>query len=291
MSSPFTPEEGDVRKARNLLFQLGLPTELVLEILDHARYWPEVTHQSIADCHLRDNDWTLAFSVAHLYFFSQLPGSEHTQPANQIRKIREIEFLIVSHDQGWTTEDTSGTYDTSSWFEASIFRPKSCMPSRYDSFDKGVREFLDCVHKKDVWTDPERAALDFADWGWNMVPRPSGDMEPQRLHCPEMAKIVYAEGYVPASTEEGRLAWWLQGNQVARGTEVFDGDMVKRYRVVWGCKKNPRWQGNEGAGKGDGFVDSLRTGDVVGVWVRAKRRGWENRVCGVRMTLRYTIGA
>lgn len=31
---------------------------------------------------------------------------------------------LTNVDQGWTTEDTKGTYETSSWFEVSIFTPK-----------------------------------------------------------------------------------------------------------------------------------------------------------------------
>lgn len=166
-----------------------------------------------------------------------------------------------------------------------------------------------------------------------MVPRPSSDMEPQRLHCDEMKKITWSvearerqnEIYEEPSRnprpwnaqasiqktemcderDEGKHSWYLQGNQVAKGTSVFEGEMVKRYHVVWGCAANPTWKGDAGAGSGEAFVDSLQKGDTIVVWSRAKvgcrsnqgcladyiqqRRGWENHVYGVRMTLRYTI--
>lgn len=72
--------------------------------------------------------------------------------------------------------------------------------------------------------------------------------------------------------EEGKNSWWLQGNLVAKSTSVFEGEMVKRYRVVWGSSSNPRFEGNVGAGKGEGFVDSLRKGDIIAIWARVKVR-------------------
>jgi hypothetical protein len=69
---------------------------------------------------------------------------------------------------------------------------------------------------------------------------------------------------------EGQHAWYLQGNEVARAVSVFEGDYIRRYRVVWGCKDNPTWEGNEGAGRGENFIDSLQDGDWICVWARAK---------------------
>jgi hypothetical protein len=115
-----------------------------------------------------------------------------------------------------------------------------------------------------------------------LVPRPTSDLEPQRLHCTEMMHInTQAEStdeitrdhttdLQTASTKEGQHAWYLQGNEVARGSSVFHGEMVRRYNVVWGSKSCPRWVGNEGSGNGDGFVDTIKKGDWVVVWARAK---------------------
>jgi hypothetical protein len=100
-------------------------------------------------------------------------------------------------------------------------------------------------------------------------------MEPQRLHCSEMINVVDSEHEIPRnflsqSTKEGEYAWYLQSNEVARGTSVFSGEMVRRYTIVWGSKSNPRWVGNGGTGSGEGFVDSLQEGDWILVWARAK---------------------
>ena len=69
---------------------------------------------------------------------------------------------------------------------------------------------------------------------------------------------------------DGDDAWYLQGNEVARATSVFDGEMIRRYHVVWGRKAHPAWVGNEGAGNGHGFIDSLKPRDWICVWARAK---------------------
>jgi len=181
----------------------------------------------------------------------------------------------------------TGSYDTSSWFEVSIFRHEN--PER--PFPFGASE--DCE-----WTNLELARNFYSKRrGWQMVPRSGLSMEPQRLHCEEMRNVTWSaearrrqkeiydepgrsgktnKGCIQPEPEtfeerdEGKYSWYLQGNQVARGTSVFEGEMVKRYYVTWGCKDSTEWKGDSGAGSGDGFVDSLQKGDTIVVWSRAK---------------------
>ena len=77
--------------------------ELALIILDFARYWPEITTESVAHRVIRDDDWSLEFSKTHLFLWELFPE----EPGKHV-KLKEIEFTIVSHDQGWTTENTTG---------------------------------------------------------------------------------------------------------------------------------------------------------------------------------------
>ena len=108
-----------------------------------------------------------------------------------------------------------------------------------------------------------------------LVLRPSSNQEQQRLHCPEM---IYAAGSKPdappaqevQAAQEGEYAWYLQGNEVGRGTSIFEGEIIRRYSIVWSSDSNPRWIGNDGSGQGKGFVDALREGDCILVWARAK---------------------
>ena len=39
------------------------------------------------------------------------------------------------------------------------------------------------------------------------------------------------------------------------------------YNVVWAQE---HWVGNEGSGKGEGFLEALKEGDRILVWARAK---------------------
>ena len=98
----------------------------------------------------------------------------------------------------------------------------------------------------------------------DLVRRPSSAMEPQRSHCTEMM-VVKSQG-----VKEGEHAWYLQGNEVAREKSVFEGEMVKRYNITWGCKKYPVQITDKGAGNGDGFIDNLERDDFICVWARAK---------------------
>ena len=121
---PFAPRRRDVHRTRALLhYRLGLPNELVLDILDKARYWVEVKHVNDQTSVLLDEEFSDDFSAAlpMLRIVIDRPEIAHRETST----LREIEFLIVSHDQGWTTEDTIGTFNTSSWFEVSIVRPSS----------------------------------------------------------------------------------------------------------------------------------------------------------------------
>jgi hypothetical protein len=57
---------------------------------------------------------------------------------------------------------------------------------------------------------------------------------------------------------------------VAGEQSIFEGEMIKRYNVTWGCKANPVQLANEGAGGGEDFVDLLQKHNIICVWARAK---------------------
>ncbi|KAF2651392.1 hypothetical protein K491DRAFT_696518 [Lophiostoma macrostomum CBS 122681] len=77
---------------------------------------------------------------------------------------------------------------------------------------------------------------------WDRVPRP--DQESHRMHCPEMT--VTGMGLGEEDVDEGKHSWYLQGNLVGKGTSVFEGEMVKRYHVVWDFRDNPRFERYKG---------------------------------------------
>lgn len=95
----FLPTRGDVYHVRNLLSSCGLPVELTLEILDHARYWVERRHETEKLLVLMDYDFDTAYSTAYLYVgisaFPRAPASHRID--GERAKIKEVKFLIVSH--------------------------------------------------------------------------------------------------------------------------------------------------------------------------------------------------
>jgi hypothetical protein len=245
---------------------------LVLDILDKARYWVEYKRTVERHEALLDMEFSLSFSTAHAYLV--MPLSFWDTTTREKPKIREIEFLIVSHDQGWTSESTKGTYETTSFFEASILRPCS------GDNDEQEARMLDTLFdnqlesRSNIYTVTKDV---FNSAGYDLVRRPSSEYESHRTHCEEMQFFRWLEEEDRAAERlprgvEGEHAWYLQGNEVARGISTFEGDFIPRYRVVWGCKANPVWAGNEGAGKGEHFLDSLQKGDWICVWARAKVR-------------------
>ncbi|XPS76294.1 hypothetical protein M3J09_008347 [Ascochyta lentis] len=276
----FVPTLHDFESARTILVSLRPPNELVLCILDEARYWMEVETSSREHVVLVDGAWSLDYSAAYPYLY--VPA--YHWPHLPHLKIREIAFTIVSHDQGWTSEDTQGTYQTSSWFEASIIRPKGGSSSQRHRLQPGLRKLREMsIRGETVGSLCAASEIMHSNGMIELVRRPSSAVEPQRLHCAEMIDTNLPD------IREGEHAWYVQGNEVAKETSIFEGEMVKRYYVTWGCKANPVQNTGGGAGSGDGFIDTLERDDFICVWARAKRRGWENHIHGIRMVIRYMI--
>lgn len=141
---PFTPVASDIYDARTILASRKLPNELVLTILGYARYWVEFERGRTQFMVLMDEDFSLDYSAAHPYYtLAAFPP--RIEADDEVQKIREVEFLVVGHGKlesptgrkyytttitiyrsrlDWTTEDTRGTYQISSWFEGSILRPR-----------------------------------------------------------------------------------------------------------------------------------------------------------------------
>jgi hypothetical protein len=234
-SGTFTPSYDDVCQARAILKTLSLPTELVLQVLDHAQYWPE--HRFLASPESPRVAAAPVGQISHavLCLDAGIFSNSTVNPmrkGGEIFKIKSLEFECVSRDQGWTSEMTRGTFQTSSWLEVSILRRNGD-----NNAHSPVPRFVN------TWiSDPSGLHMSVADQGWHLVKRPeSAEQGPQ-------------DG-------EGDFAWYLQGNQVAVSREGL------KYRVVWAENGN---EGNEGAGSGEGFLQELQDGDRILVWARAK---------------------
>jgi hypothetical protein len=198
------------------------------------------------------------------------------QASKKERLYKHITHQQRNTDQGWTTEGTRGTFQTSSWFEVSILRPNKKTPDRnihhvfYDPYmgASGTLRTYPSVSTAIHTMFPTGAV--------QLLRRPSKTPEPQRMHCREMIEVSADEetstrhSEKSKTTKEGEYTWYLQGNEVARDSSIFDGEMVRRYTVVWSSASNPRFVGNEGSESGEGFVDALRERDWIVIWARAK---------------------
>jgi hypothetical protein len=92
----YIPASADVHSVRAILAFHHLPNELVLEILDRARYWVERDHAVEEHRVLMDEDFSLDFSAVYPYLgFGAFSPNRFGD--NEIPKIREMELTIVSH--------------------------------------------------------------------------------------------------------------------------------------------------------------------------------------------------
>ncbi|KAH7087639.1 hypothetical protein FB567DRAFT_592312 [Paraphoma chrysanthemicola] len=288
--APYIPSRNCVYDVRTTLASFGLPNEIILTILDDARYWVEHRRESTDLKVLMDEAFSLDYSAAYPYLAIQASWCS-SYDDSETPKLKEVEFLLVSHDQGWTTEDTHGTYTTSSFWEVSIIRPNGRFSSHKSllAFSRWLRDTQEDLK---VYPSLESASRTLSG-SHSLVRRPAASMEAQRLHCNEMTSITIgeddADDQMMSASKEGEHAWYLQSNEVARGVSVFDDEMVPRHKITWGCSAYPNWTGNAGTGSGEGFVDRIQHGDWIVLWARAKRRGWENHILGARVMLRYNI--
>jgi hypothetical protein len=228
---PFSITYADVCVTRAMLKAFGLPTEIVLEILEWAEYEPIrkfATTQS-QTAYAPGNEMKLCLDAGILS-----KDILHSLSAGRLKvKIKEIEFLISSRDQGATDQGTDGTFNTSSWLEVSILRFDAPSLQQGSSRSSVISQPLRILGQHQMITRPQEQRL---------------------VARPEEAGRGIQDG-------EDNRAWYLQGNRVAsRGRN-------SRYRVAWTADRH---EGNEGAGDGLGFLQALRDGDRILVWARAK---------------------
>ena len=94
--APFIPERADVYSVRAILAHCKLPNELILTILDHARYWVERVESRVGYKMLFDEEFTRSYNAAVSYLAANaIPPGDPTDA--ETPKLKEVEFLVVSH--------------------------------------------------------------------------------------------------------------------------------------------------------------------------------------------------
>ncbi len=239
-NEPRILDYNDVLAARALLKQLGLPMELALHILEHAQYWPKRTFaqdegKTVKVATTMSVNRAAGLCLEAAVFNNPTVDSLHACGENV--KIKALEFHIRSRDQGWTSERTSGTFNTWSWLEVSLLRGVD----GHISYD-GSNALPPSCWNDSVFESPNSFQEKVTPHGWQLMKRP-------------------AHAQQGPQAGEDDLAWYLQGNRVATQGRSED------YHVLW---THDGYEGNEGAGRGEGFLDELKDRDRLIVWARAR---------------------
>lgn len=252
----------DICQARAILQSLKLPMELVLEILELASYepWKQWTMgntsgaTATASAHYGESNEAAVLCLNA----SVLDPAFMKKFGDESPKIRDITWFIKSRDQGWTSEGTAGTFATSSWLEVSILTPDS------NNMRTTALDMREMPQWRNSWPSLEEFHKDAATRGWKAVPCPTSIENDQED----------SGGTVDYS-------WPLQMNRVATSS-------YEDYQVICSSATD-RFEGNEGAGEGNGFLSNIKSGDQILVWARAQYPGWVCSVHSLQMIVTYSL--
>ncbi|KAI0748515.1 hypothetical protein C8Q80DRAFT_743955 [Daedaleopsis nitida] len=266
-----------VRLIRALLAELGLPAELVLDIMDLAEYYPAVRAERtdivrMFSDHYKPRDHCSAL----LYLVSPpLPAGRNGEGW----RMKSVTWTVEGHNQGWVGHYPGSFTGANSWYEACIFRPSHVSGRKGPDVDVDGTE-LDYLVTHSAWyrTSSDIQAK-LGEVGWTLVPNCNAN--------------------VGSSGDAPELVWRVQSN---RGAERE----FQRHVVEWGpetsatARRRPAAADAPGSvedseeygmgdGDGAGFVDALRPGDRVGLWTRVMYGGWQNHTKSARVELVYDV--
>ncbi|KAF2018294.1 hypothetical protein BU24DRAFT_421275 [Aaosphaeria arxii CBS 175.79] len=223
----YTPDYDDVRAARTILQSLKLPTELVLDILDRARYWP-CAHFVTRNRKSVKSGMNI---VSEICFEGPVfPPSVLESFQGEKVKLKEISWYIMSKDQGWTSEGTEGTFQTHSWTDVSILRPLGDSRDPCLSAVELARTFGEVTELMDI----------LSPRGWTMVPHQTDDglSHTWRLQGNRVAGQNPESYHITWSQDENRvIADDGAGNGKGFIDLIQEGDRV----VVWARCQYPGW--------------------------------------------------
>ncbi|KAI1783985.1 hypothetical protein LXA43DRAFT_902471 [Ganoderma leucocontextum] len=226
-----------VCEVRSILSSFNIPTELVLHIMDIAEYHPTLRAER-SDNVMIEAGWqhdTDLCWAAKLYIVSE---PLPRAPEDLFWRVKKVSWELEGRDQGWADERKGEYEGACSWYDACIFRP-----IRTEGLENAASlADVDRIYR--TFRDPKRGMLEVQELlgsaGWSMV------------------------------TNGDENVWRLQNNRIAQS-------QVERHVFEWsgdhhGIDSDVR---NHGSYDVEGFVEALQPGDRIGIWMRAKQRGWE----------------
>ncbi|PIL24420.1 hypothetical protein GSI_14174 [Ganoderma sinense ZZ0214-1] len=232
-----------VSEVRSILSSLNIPMELVLHIMAIAEYCPTLRTQRPDTVKIAAGLYhnTEACWAAKLYLVS--PPLPRAPEDTLFWRVRKVTWELEGRDQGRSNQRRGEYRGACSWYDACIFRPLQAQAA------EGIQNFADLTEIDGIdrtFTDPRRGMFAVQELlgaaGWTMVPH--GD--------------------------SNELTWRLQNNRIADSRykrHVFEWS-VDRRGVAADAK-------HRGSCDGEGFVEALRPGDRIGIWMRAQYRGWK----------------
>jgi hypothetical protein len=280
----YNPTSAETLLVRSLLIQLKLPTELALAVIDLADYYPVVRGHEATELDVPASTHRLN-SAAVLYAVTNpIPESVNGE---RIRT-RSVSFELRSHDQGWGGDRACRgmvPLQLSNCRAGILCHSCPCCAlylsismSPYSIYFwyiiKHSSEFISLrIPPRHLLTAPLYSGTYSGSYTWfeACILRPIPCSPPARpLRLPytfnphPTAVCLNPLGYtlVPcsASSREETVIWHIQSNVCARSQEMV-------HRVEW--RPGEVQEMRPGRGIGKAFVEKLRPGDRVGVWVRA----------------------
>jgi len=251
--TPEAPTPKDVFIVRRYLL-VKVPAELANIILDEARYWPKLscrTITSMSSCRfVRATGEKPDASACCL--LSPVLGEWMIGNGALSGKIKAVRFTILSHDQGWASEDDFlGIYEGSwTWFETTVVR------NFRGDFPGQQRVDLD---------DQIRQALEIR--GENADSRVTTVRNP---HSNSGADTWHVQSNIRAQIHPVQhIIYWTEDVE-----EDVDEDSL---------------YAKTGTKSGRGFVRSLEMEDRIAVIARAKYPGWENYIRDMYLEVYYSV--
>ncbi|KAJ3496374.1 hypothetical protein NLG97_g2704 [Lecanicillium saksenae] len=188
--------------------------------------------------------------------------------------VRKIVFKITSHDQGWSGENGALYENSWTWFEAGL--------ERLESSEVGAAR------------DPPPTSLNHD--ALRPIYPPIGEVEPKQqeqdeTEQPENTNQQEDKGSEEFQTKEPELEYKFPLLHAPKWTVTRNKRAHRDWQnhtITWACWDDVNADSDagkaleeKGRGRetGDGeFVRSLKLGDVVTLWAKARFNGWMNNV-------------
>lgn len=250
----YTPNHDDVEVVRGYLM-LWVPTELANAIIDDAQYWSKANYTVTSP----DDSSTLITEFHGSYCFLLTPKLSDMIGTQKFVKVRKVGFKITSHDQGFCNESNfpSTSYSISVNWTTDEFRPFGYLGKYMGS-----------------WTWFEAAIIREVEGDTRN--EQSGSTDSLQSH---IQRIMNESG---ETTEDGMQVVIVKNPRkpdsriwhVQRNIRALRNDTI--HEVTWSDEDYEEPGEDEmkfidmtGAGRGIGFVQSLKHGDRIAVLARA----------------------